>query len=264
MDEILALGQRYGLRVIEDCAQAMLSEYKGRPVGTWGDIGCFSLGNKLITMGHPAGMVITNDDALAARGRLFGDIARGGKLPAPFLGNNYVLSDVQAAVGLAQLRKAQGYMERQVRAATLLKSLISDVPGLKWPATPAEAKPNCLFFPLRVDSEFLGVRPADFARALEYEGIPNIYPYDIALYKHPLFLDQKTYGDSGYPFACGPDGKKVDYGAVVCPNTEAMLQDTLFIRMKQSYTERDVQDISAAIRKVVLCYRTAKGSGFRF
>ena len=102
MDPILDLARRHGLRVIEDGAEAHGAEYKGRRVGGLGDVGCFSFyGNKIITTGE-GGMVVTNDEGLAARSAL---LRNQGFEESRFvhreMGFNYRLTNMQAAIGLA-------------------------------------------------------------------------------------------------------------------------------------------------------------------
>ena len=109
MDPILALARQHDLRVIEDCAQAHLAAYQGRLVGTMGDLGCFSFQqSKQMTTGD-GGLVVSRDEALAVRARLFSDKGWPRGIPGLrghlFLGMNYRMTELQGAVGLAQERK---------------------------------------------------------------------------------------------------------------------------------------------------------------
>jgi perosamine synthetase len=107
MDEILDIARRNNLIIIEDCAEAIGAVYNGKKVGTMGDIGCFSFfGNKIITTGE-GGMCITNNDALAERMRILRDHGMNvnKKYWYDFLGFNYRMTNMQAAIGLAQLEQ---------------------------------------------------------------------------------------------------------------------------------------------------------------
>jgi len=107
MDELGALARKHGLIMIEDCAEALGATYNGKRVGTIGDIGCFSFfGNKIITTGE-GGMCITDNDALAERMRILRDhgMNRQKKYWYDFLGFNYRMTNMQAAIGLAQLEQ---------------------------------------------------------------------------------------------------------------------------------------------------------------
>jgi dTDP-4-amino-4,6-dideoxygalactose transaminase len=246
MDAILDIARRHDLRVIEDCAQAMLSRWDGRLVGTIGDVGAFSLSNKLIVMGQ-GGFIATNDDELARRGRLFRDVARRGLAPALWIGTAYLMTDLQAAVGLEQLRKAPGYLARQVAAADELRGRLSALPGLRVLGDDPRSAPNRLFLPISLDGDS---PPSErFTAALAAEGIPAIWPYDEPIYRHPLYAEHRTYGRSGYPFTAR-EGGPIDYGAVSCPVTEDAIARTLFVRINQSWTPEDIDDVATAFEKV--------------
>ena len=127
MDPILELADRHGLPVIEDAAQAYLTEYKGRLVGTIGDIGCFSLQQgKHMTSGE-GGIVVSRGEQYARRMKLFIDKAWGYGDPKPdhyFLAPNYRMTELQGAVALAQFRKLDSVVDRRVRTADRLRELI--------------------------------------------------------------------------------------------------------------------------------------------
>jgi perosamine synthetase len=126
LDPILELGRGHGIPVIEDACQATGARYKGRAVGGLGTAGCFSLyANKIITSGE-GGMVVTGDAKLADRMRAirnFGQIPGEHFLHA-FLGGNAKMTDLQAAVGCAQVGKLGGYItRRRANVATLNAAL---------------------------------------------------------------------------------------------------------------------------------------------
>jgi perosamine synthetase len=138
LDPILALGRAHGLPVIEDACQATGARYKGRAVGGLGTVGCFSLyANKIITSGE-GGMVVTGEARLADRMRAirnFGQIP-GEHFRHAFLGGNAKMTDLQAAVGCAQVGKLQGYItRRRANVAALnealkgLERMIERLPG---------------------------------------------------------------------------------------------------------------------------------------
>jgi dTDP-4-amino-4,6-dideoxygalactose transaminase len=158
------------------------------------------------------------------------------------------MTDLEAAVVLAQLDKADGYVARQVVAADRLRSTLADVPGLRVLGDDPRAEPNRLFLAVRFDPNVVG--PAGLiARAVQAEGIPAIFPYDEPIYRHPLFAERRTYGSSGYPFR-GAGRPEVDYTGVQCPVTEDVLATTAMVRMNQSWTDADLDDVAVALRKV--------------
>ena len=133
LEPILALAKKHGLGVIEDCAQSYLCRYKGRLAGTMGDIGCFSLNDfKHISAGD-AGMLITNDDALAERAGVYLDkgYRRDGSGRRPeILAPNYRPSELHGAVAIAQLRKLPRICERRNTLGDRLTAGVQGLPGL--------------------------------------------------------------------------------------------------------------------------------------
>jgi perosamine synthetase len=142
MDEILELARFYNLVIIEDAAEAHGALFypggeTGRPIpaGAIGDLGCFSFyGNKIITTGE-GGMVVTNSDRLAERARKLKDLAHDPqrRFLHTDLGFNYRLTNLQAAVGLAQLEEIDRFIEIKRRMAKSYGDLLSGLPGLTLP-----------------------------------------------------------------------------------------------------------------------------------
>lgn len=149
MDEILAIASRHRLSVIEDAACAVGTTYRGRPVGAIGDIGCFSFHpRKVITTGE-GGMVTTNDAELARRVGSVRNHGSTGPMPGadasrPYtmstfdnLGYNLRLSDIQAAVGIAQMAKLDGLLEERRGRALRYTRLLDGAADLALPREPA-------------------------------------------------------------------------------------------------------------------------------
>jgi dTDP-4-amino-4,6-dideoxygalactose transaminase len=132
LDPLLELASARRLPVIEDASQAAGAEYQGRRVGSLGHLGCFSLyANKIITSAE-GGMIVTGDEALA--GRMLA-IRNFGQLPGqhfvhPFLGANYKMSDLHAAIGLVQLAKIESYVERRRRNVAALNAALAGLDRL--------------------------------------------------------------------------------------------------------------------------------------
>lgn len=119
MDPILEVARRHGLAVVEDAAEAHGAEYRGRRVGALGTIGCFSFyGNKIITTGE-GGMCVTDDPALAERLRLLRDHGMDPKRHYwhEIIGYNYRMTNLQAAVGVAQVKKLPDFVEKKRQLA---------------------------------------------------------------------------------------------------------------------------------------------------
>jgi len=130
MDEIVKIAKEFKLFVIEDCAEAFGSEYNGKRVGTFGDIACFSFyGNKTITTGE-GGMVVTNDETLWDRAyhlRMHG-LAKYREYWHDVLGFNYRMTNICAAIGLAQLEKADEKITAKRKLAQKFMEILKEYP----------------------------------------------------------------------------------------------------------------------------------------
>ena len=258
MDAFLAIGEEHGLPIIEDCAQAYFTEYRGRHVGTMGRVGCFSLQqSKHLTAGD-GGLVVTNDDELAVRGRLFADKGwdrTGADRGHLFLGMNYRISELQSAVALAQLGKLKERVARRQELGDKLTAMISGLPGVR-PASPsAESGNTYWFYPLAVEEKTLGISRERFMAALNAEGVPCWGWLGKPLYLFEALLEQRTFGTSHHPFDSPYASRKIVYRPGLCPNAEQTLCEAMALTVHEFYSEDDVADMAAAIRKVAASAR---------
>lgn len=132
MDEIMRIAEDHKLYVIEDCAEATGAEYKGKKVGSFGIISCFSFyGNKIITTGE-GGMCLTNKEELAAKMRILRDhgMNPNKKYWHNIIGFNYRMTNLQAALGVAQLKKIDLLVTKKRQIATAYKKLLQDLPDV--------------------------------------------------------------------------------------------------------------------------------------
>lgn len=194
MDPILALAREHNLAVIEDAAEAHGAEYRGQRAGNLGDIATFSFyGNKIITTGE-GGMVVTNDEQLARQVRLL----RGqGMDPQrrywfPIVGYNYRMTNVQAAIGLAQLERIDWFIERRIEVAQWYKENLADT-ELMLPAQADWAKNVywlfCVCVPPEIDRDQL-------MQNMEERGIET-RPFFYPMHSLPPYYDKD--GDRAFP-----------------------------------------------------------------
>ena len=223
MDEIVAIARRHQLRVIEDAAQAPGAMYKSRHAGTIGDIGVFSLNcHKTIQTGE-GGVCCTDDPDLAARLQLIrnhgeavveemGIRQRAGQI----LGFNFRLGELEAAIGLEQLKKLDALTApRQAIAADLTRRLGS-LPGLLTPAVRPDRTHVYYIYMMRMDEAASGFTRRQAVRALAAEGVDCFEGYCRPLYLQPLYADD-------WP---GKDGRR--YGPGLCAVTERLYGRELF------------------------------------
>ena len=263
MDAIMDIAQRHGLVVIEDNAQSCGGKYKGRHLGTIGDMGCFSLSSYKIVGAGEAGLVLTNDEWLYIRATSQHDTAacwrpdryakerRPGEL---FCGQNYRMSELEGAVNLVQLRRMDEQFERyNSRSRRILAGLDS------FPQTKVRRSND-------VDGDIgytLVLTAADrdsaqlIADALTSEGVPagargtkssrdwHIYAY------WEQILEQKTPTPEGCPFTCPYyDGPLPEYSEDMCARSLDLFNRAIFIRVNQWWSDSECDLMSDAINKV--------------
>lgn len=142
MDPVVAIAKKYNLFIIEDCAEAHGAEYKGRKAGSLGDIGCFSFyANKIITTGE-GGMITTNNKRYADRARMLKSLAFGkkNKFMHQDIGFNFRMTNLQAALGCAQLKKIEFVINKKRDIAKFYLKHLSDVKDLQLPVEKSYAK----------------------------------------------------------------------------------------------------------------------------
>ncbi len=250
MDPIMELAHSRGLPVIEDCAQAYLCEYKGRLVGTIADIGCFSLQQGKHLSAGEGGIVITRDERLARRMRLFADKAWGYGDPKPdhyFLAPNYRMTELAGAVALAQLDKVEKIVRSRQQTAKLLSERIDGLPGVGVPVTTPGGTHVYWKYCLRIDEgRFEGGLDA-FAKVLKAKGIFCAPRY----IEKPAFLcevirDRVTLGSSRWPWSTRnpepPRERAEDF-----PGTFDALAHVLVLPWNEKYTAQHVDYVADQI-----------------
>lgn len=189
MDPVLDIARKHAIFVVEDAAEAHGAEYKGQRVGSLGDIATFSFyGNKIITTGE-GGMVVTNDDALASKVR---QLKGQGMDPDrrywfPIVGYNYRMTNVAAAIGLAQLEKADWHIARRREIAEQYARHLTGVPGISLQPEKPWAR-NVYWMISVVLSEDLSVSRDSVMAKLAEVGIET-RPFFYPMHALPMYRD---------------------------------------------------------------------------
>jgi len=257
MDPIMQIAQKHGLYVIEDCAQSYMCRYKGRLVGTFGHFGCFSTNNvKHISTGD-GGLMITNDDELYSLAHRFADknYDRHGKTTteqraAACIAPNYRMTELQGAVGLAQLERLEWICSQRTLYGDAITRGISGLKGV-YPHKVEEGNVcTYWFYMLRIIEEEVGVCVDVFSEALNAEGIDNWVGYVDCIYKSPLFTEKSAYRGTHAPFDSKYYGREIEYKEGLCPIAESIHKTAIRLAVSEFHTPQDIEDTIAAICKV--------------
>lgn len=247
LDELGAIARRHGLALVEDAAQAHGAVYRGRTVGTIGDIGCFSFWeDKIMSTAGEGGAVITADAALARR---MARIRSHGEGPIEGerryfhleLGYNYRLAAVLAAVGQAELGRLGEYLASRRRNADRIRQGLAETPEVEPPVVAEGCVHSYYKFVVKLRLDRLSVGADRFAAAVAAEGIPCSRRYPTPLHQQPVFRDAIAAG-------------RARVGDGGCPNAESLGGCLLTFTVHPTLTDADVDAIAEAIAKVALAY----------
>jgi dTDP-4-amino-4,6-dideoxygalactose transaminase len=257
MGPLTAIAKTYKLLIVEDAAQAHGAVWRGRKVGAIGVAGCFSFqASKNLPAGE-GGFVTTADRDVYARASSLRDVGRVAGRPFyehHWLGYNYRMTEMQAAL----LRTRLGHLEQEAdlryRNGRLLTARISPVRGV----TPLDPEPwqgdrrAYHLYPIRLEAELLeSLTRERFLEALRAEGVPCMEGYGRPLYHSPVF-QRGDFGQRRESLARGRDGNVMDYSRVSCPVAEDLCTRVIWLPQQLLLgTEADMTDIVSAVEKVV-------------
>jgi len=272
MDAILAVARRHNLAVIEDCAQAHGALYKGRKVGTFGDLGCFSFcQSKTFTTGGEGGAVITDNEDRADACRAFRDhgydvkrrmslLEMEGALPYIHtrVGFNYRMTEIQSAIGLAQLRKIDTWnLPCRRRNGEILIQALKGVPQILTLPVHNEEKANGFFvFPIVLNLDALRCDKKAFLEALLAEGVPAWREFWPQCYKEQAYQEHNGFGKSRFPFRSKEytSPESVQYDRTFCPNAAWLEERTFIVLCHPRLEEEHMHQIADAIQKIAAYY----------
>lgn len=281
MDTLVALCAPRGIAVIEDAAQAPGARYHGRPVGSLGTIGGFSLNyHKHIHTGE-GGIMTTRDPVLARRLSLIRNhgenvVSAGADAEelCNMIGANYRLTELQAAIGLVQLPRLAGILAHRRMLATHLSMRLAGLPGITPPVTRTGCEHAFYGYPIRFNAAQAGLTRSQFVRAVAAE-LPTPTGWETTalaegymkpLYLNPLYQKGIAMGSRGFPF--DQSATKRSYGKGLCPVTEHAYEKEVLLTslVRDPLTIRDMDDFADAVEKVLanaseIAAHTADGTG---
>jgi 8-amino-3,8-dideoxy-alpha-D-manno-octulosonate transaminase len=262
MDRIKAIARKHGIAILEDVAQSCGATFKGKYLGTFGDIGTFSLQlNKIITAGE-GGVVITNNPIIYERAVRYHDQGQvrgvhaailNNKLRVhPFAGENYRMNEMSAAVALEQLKKLKSIIRKMRAARGKIDAAAGKLKGITLRPSHDRAGDAGNTFGMVLEEGKLADR---FALALQAEGV---YAHTLygggAVYMNEQVRGKDVASTVKCPYECPMYKGKVEYYEGLCPKSEELAKRAIFIGLSPADTAQDVKDIIAAIKKVHAAY----------
>lgn len=258
MDDIMALAREHDLIVIEDNAQGPGATYRGRYAGTLAHMGIFSLNyHKTIHSGE-GGVVVTDRADLAERLQLIRNHAevvvakKGVENIVNMVGQNYRMTEIEAAIASEQLKKLDGLLTKRIACAEYLDKNLAGLPGLKTPVVRPDVRHGYYLYSMRYDAKVTGVSRERLGEALKAEGVSLALGYVRPIYLEPMYQRRIAFGKNGFPFTYPGYRGKVSYERGICPVVEQMHFEELMYHglCHANMTEADLADIVRAFHKV--------------
>jgi 8-amino-3,8-dideoxy-alpha-D-manno-octulosonate transaminase len=273
MAAIMKVARKHNLRVIEDCAQSCGGKFHNKYVGTFGDLGCFSISCYKIVGGGEGGLIITNDKRMWERANQVaecGGLWRPERFAPPrydnelFCGSNYRMGELEAAIDVVQMKRMPATVKRfhdvKMRVLSHLKPF-KEIAPQRINDPQGEVGYMYRFFPATVELA------EKIAAALQAEGVScgtrgrNPGPdWHIYSYMYPVVLQAGPNGPECV-YTCPhytKKGGKATYGRGQCPVADDLFDRVVNVNLNQWYTARDCRNIANAINKVLGAYCTPK------
>jgi dTDP-4-amino-4,6-dideoxygalactose transaminase len=261
MDKIMKIAKKYNLFVIEDACQAHGGYYKGKKLGTIGEIGCFSFfEDKVITTGEGGMLITDNKDyydlarSISSYGEDLITNISDRKYEYMRIGFNYRMGSLNAALGINQLDRLDLMVEKRNKNAKYLIKNLSTVEGV----IPPKEFDYCLHayykFVCRIDREKISVDIKKFVESIKAERIPATTRYPKPLPLQKVFKEKCGYGKTDCPYGCDKYGKEPAFLKGSWPIAERVGKDAFVLLIHPSVEEIDLKDVVAAVKKVATYY----------
>ncbi|MEW6690050.1 MAG: DegT/DnrJ/EryC1/StrS aminotransferase family protein [Pseudomonadota bacterium] len=248
MGPLAELAREKGIALLEDCAQAHGARWRGRPVGSFGDVAVFSFcQDKIMTTGGEGGMLLTNDRALWLRAWAYKDHGKSWEAvherehPPGFrwqhesFGSNFRMTEMQAAIGRVQLGKLDGWVQARRRNAAALAAGLAGIPAIRVPLPPADCFHSYYKLYVQLEPERLrqGWNSARVAEAVEREGVPCMQGGCSEIYRERAFTDAGLAPERPLPVAA------------------RLSESSLMFLVHPTLDEADMQDTVRAVARVM-------------
>jgi dTDP-4-amino-4,6-dideoxygalactose transaminase len=238
MDAIKEIAERHDLLVIEDCAQAHGTAYKGQRVGSIGHLGAFSFfATKHMTTGE-GGAITTDKAEWAETMRVFRSHGLKGRNDHVLLGYNYRMTEMEAAMGMVQLNKLERLNAARIRNSEYLIERLGDIAWLSVPTVPPYVKHTYFWLHILVDEDVLGFSTQELIRRLRERGVEVRHRYLEPLNRQPMLTDNVP---EALRLAAGDNLPA--YGEIHLPNAERAAGRVIGLPNRPDMTEADLDRV---------------------
>ena len=229
MDVIMDIAKDNNLIVIEDAAQAHATECKGRKAGSIGNAGCFSFYPTKNMTTSEGGMITTNNKDLYEKAALLRGHGMKVRYYHEFLAYNYRMTDLCAAIGLAQIKKLQGYNQKRIENAAILNRGLSKIKGIITPKVADGIKHVYHQYTIKITEEF-GLSRNEVSEKLKEKGIGNMIYYPVPIHQQKFYIDMGFGGSF--------------------PKTEKAAAEVLSLPVHPSVNKEDIQIIIKSLKEI--------------
>jgi len=250
MDGLLEVAQNAGgIPIIEDCAQAHGTMYKGKVVGSIGRASAFSFfATKHMTTGE-GGMVTTNDSELAEKCKSIRNHGMVNRDTHAFLGYNYRMNEIAAAIGIEQLKKLPSLNAKRIRNSLYLIEQLKSLFWLSSPKLEPYVKHTFFWVPFLVQEEVLGISTLDVIERLRKSGVEVRHRYREPLYRQPVLVENDGYGGKLCPYQCMyRSTPPIDYGKIYLPNVEKVAGTIIGLPNHPALSENELRFVVDVVK----------------
>ncbi len=256
IEKIMNIANINGIKVISDSAQSPGATRHGKFAGTISHIGGISLNYHKHVHSGEGGILFTNDDELALRSQLIRNHAEsvvqgaGVKNLNNMIGHNFRMTELQAAVGVAQLPKLAQIANQREKQGRYLTENLKNLPGFIFPKV-LEGNSHVYYtYGFQIDLDIVKKDKAEIIEDLSNHGVPGLSGSYPLVHLLPMFQEKMAYGDSHFPWSIHPEHMKIDYAKGACPVAENLIDRTFIQFYLNAYqlTMDDLEFIVATIR----------------
>ncbi|MBS3788181.1 DegT/DnrJ/EryC1/StrS family aminotransferase [Candidatus Bipolaricaulota bacterium] len=251
MEELLRVAKENDLYVIEDAAQAHGTEYKGEKVGSIGDIGTFSFyATKHMTTGE-GGMLVTDNGEWAKLARNIRSHGMTDRDHHDYLGYNYRMNEIAAAMGIVQLERLDDLNEKRIKNSKYLLGRLRElkIPWLTTPRLESRVKHTFFWCPVLIDEKKLGMGTKRLREKLYERGIETRHRYHNPLYKQKVLTEKNPYPE-GFPYNSKHYDKNIDYQQVYLETAEKVAGKLLGLPNHPGLGQTELDAVIDSIRSL--------------